>query len=172
MKVSTKEEAMPPIKIRSEIFETGNPRIKSARIVIKAKPEIVFELLANPYKHSEIDGTKTVKYNVKGPERLDLGAKFRMAMHLGIHYRITNKVVEFEENKLIAWSHFAGWRWRHELKDLGNGLTEVVETFDGTYSRWFGQAWLKFREAYPKTQKIVAKSLVRLKEVAEMVEAR
>jgi hypothetical protein len=167
MKVSTKEEAMPPIKMRSEIFETGNQRIKSARIVIKAKPATIFELLSNPYRHSEIDGTQTVKSNLKGPERLKLGAKFKMAMHLGIHYRITNKVVEFEENKLIAWSHFAGWRWRHELRDIGNGSTEVTETFDGTHSRWFGQLWLRFRKAYPLTQLIVAKSLVRLKEVSE-----
>lgn len=158
---------MPTTKILSEIFETGNPKIKSARIVINASPKAVFDLLANPYRHFEIDGSKTIKSNLKGPDRLALGDKFRMAMHLGIHYRITNKVVEFEKDKLIAWSHFAGWRWRHELRDLGNGLTEVTETFDGTYSTWFGQAWLNFRKAYPKTQKIVAKSLVRLKEVTE-----
>ena len=156
-------------KVRSKIFKTGNSKIKSAKIIIQASPTAIFDLLANPYLHSEIDGTQTVKYNLKGPKRLALGSKFRMAMHLGIHYRITNKVVEFEENKLIAWSHFAKWRWRYELSDLGNGSTEVTETFDGTYSTWFGQAWLNFRKAYPKTQKIVAKSLVRLKEVAENV---
>jgi hypothetical protein len=158
---------MPTIKTRSKIFETDNPKIKSARIVIEATPKTIFDLLANPYRHFEIDGSQTIKANLKGPDRLFIGAKFRTAMHLGIHYRITNRVVEFEENKVIAWSHFAQWRWRHELQDLGNGSTEVTETFDGTYSTWFGQVWLNFRKAYPKTQKIVAKSLVRLKEVAE-----
>jgi hypothetical protein len=154
-------------KILSEIFETGNPKIKSARIVIQASPKTIFDLLANPYRHFEIDGTQTIKANLSGPDRLSHGAKFRTAMHLGIHYRITNRVVEFKENKLIAWDHVARWRWRHELRDLGNGSTEVTETFDGSYAPWPSQIWLNYRKAYPKTQKIVAKSLVRLKEVAE-----
>ena len=158
---------MPTIKILSEIFETGNPKIKSARIVVQASPKTIFDLLASPDRHIEIDGSKTIKSNLRGPNRLTLGSRFRMSMHLGINYSITNKVVEFEENKLIAWSHFAGWRWRYELLDLGNGSTEVTETFDGTYSTWLGKLWLKFRKAYPFTQVIVAKSLVILKEVAE-----
>jgi hypothetical protein len=154
-------------KALSEIFKTNNSKVKSARIVIKATPKTIFDLLANPYRHAEIDATNTIKRNLSGPDRLNLGAKFRVSMHLGISYLITNKVVEFEENKLIAWSHIAGWRWRHELKDLGNGYTEVTETFDGAYAKWFGNLWLKFRKAYPLTQIIVAKSLVILKEVSE-----
>jgi hypothetical protein len=90
-----------------------------------------------------------------------------MAMRLGINYRIKNKVVEFKENELIAWRHFGQWRWRYELKALGNGSTEVTETFDGSYAPGLAQLWLNFRDAYPWTQKAVAKSLVRLKEVAE-----
>jgi hypothetical protein len=154
-------------KAFSEIFNTNNSKVKSARIVIEASPKTIFELLANPYRHVEIDATNTIKRNLSGPDKLTLGAKFRVSMHLGISYLITNKVVEFEENKLIAWSHFAGWRWRHQLRDLGNGYTEVTETFDGSHSKWFGKLWLKFRKAYPLTQIIVAKSLVALKKVAE-----
>lgn len=154
-------------KTLSEIFKTNNSKVKSARIVIQASPKTIFEILANPYRHIEIDSTKTIKKNLSGPKRLSLGSKFRVFMHLGISYLITNKVVEFEENKLIAWSHFAGWRWRHELKDLGNGYTEVTETFDGTHSTWIGQKWINFRKSYPFTQIVVAKSLVILKEVAE-----
>jgi hypothetical protein len=154
-------------KIRAEIFDTGNPKIKSARIVIQASPETIFNILANPHRHYEIDGSKTIKSNLSGPDRLSLGAKFGMSMHLGIHYRITNHVVEFKEGHVIAWRHIFRWRWRHELKDLGNGSTEVVETFDGSYAPYISQIWLKLRKAYPWTQMIVAKSLVRLKEVAE-----
>ena len=154
-------------KIRSEIFDTGNPKIKAARIVIAATPATIFNILANPHRHIEIDGSQTIRSNISGPERLSLGAKFGMAMSLGINYRIKNKVVEFEENELIAWRHIGQWRWRYELKALGNGATEVTESFDGSYAPPIMQLWLKLRDAYPWTQKAVAKSLVRLKEVAE-----
>ena len=154
-------------KIRSDIFDTGNPRIKAARIVIAATPPTIFSILANPHRHIEIDGSQTIRSNISGPDKLVLGSKFGMAMRLGINYRIKNKVVEFKEDELIAWRHFGQWRWRYELKDLGNGSTEVTETFDGSFAPGLAQLWLNFRDAYPWTQKAVAKSLVRLKEVAE-----
>ena len=154
-------------KVRSDIFDTGNPKIKAARIVISAKPKTIFDILANPQRHIDVDGSQTIRSNISGPERLVLGSKFGMAMRLGINYRIKNKVVEYKENELIAWRHFGQWRWRYELKDLGNGSTEVTETFDGSFAPGLAQLWLNFRDAYPWTQKAVAKSLVRLKEVAE-----
>lgn len=152
---------------RSEIFDTGNSKIKSARIVIQASPSTIFDLLANPKRHKEVDGSKTITDNFSGPDRLSLGAKFGMKMRLGINYRIMNTVVEFEENALIAWRHLGRWRWRYELRDLGNGSCEVTESFDGSHAPWIAQLWLNFRKAYPWTQLVVAKSLVRLKEVAE-----
>ncbi len=154
-------------KIHSEIFDTGNPKTNAARIVIHAAPSTIFNILANPHRHYEIDGSKTIKSNLSGPDRLSLGAKFGMSMHLGINYKIMNYVVEYTENEVIAWRHLGRWRWRHELRDLGNGSTEVTETFDGSYAPYISQLWLKFRKAYPWTQMVVAKSLVRLKEVAE-----
>lgn len=151
--------------VRSEILETHNPKVKAARIVIDAPAKTIFDLLADPRRHSELDGTKTVRGIISGPQRLSLGSKFGMSMHLGIRYRVLNKVVEFEEERLIAWRHVGRWRWRYELRPISPTQTEVTETFDGTTS--ISQLWLKIRKAYPWVQMAAAKSLVRLKEVAE-----
>ena len=103
---------------RSEILETGNEKIKSARIVINAPADKIFAILSNPRRHKEIDGSNTIQGKLSGPERLSLGAKFGMSMHLGIDYKIRNTVVEFEENKLIAWRHLGRWRWRYEIREI------------------------------------------------------
>ena len=155
-------------KVRSEILETGNPKIKSARIVIEASPTIIFSLLRNPKRHQDFDGSSTITANVSGPNELVLGSKFGMKMHLGINYRILNTVVEYEKDELIAWRHLGRWRWRYELVDLGNGSTQVTETFDGSFAPAIAQLWLNFRKAYPWTQLAVAKTLVRLKAIAEV----
>jgi len=154
-------------KVRSEILETGNPKVKSARIVINAKPSTIFSILNNPNRHKEVDGSATITANISGPDELVLGSKFGMKMHLGIDYRIQNTVVEYKKDQLIAWRHLGRWRWRYELVDLGSGSTQVTETFDGSFSPSIGQAWLNFRKAYPYTQLAVAKTLVRLKTIAE-----
>ena len=154
-------------EVRSEILDTGNPKIKSARIVIQASPAQIFSILSNPKKHRDIDGSATITSSISGPDELILGSKFGMKMHLGIDYRIQNTVVEYKKNQLIAWRHLGRWRWRYELTDLGNGSTQVTESFDGTYAPAVAQVWLNFRKAYPWTQLAVAKTLVRLKAVAE-----
>lgn len=151
--------------VRAEIFDTGNPRIKSARIVINAPAAKIFDLLADPKRHMDFDGSKTITANISGPDRLKLGSKFGMRMKLGINYKILNTVVEFEENSRIAWRHLGRWRWRYDLRAISPTQTEVTESFDGTTS--ISQLWLKFRKAYPWTQMAVAKTLVRLKELAE-----
>lgn len=154
-------------KVRAEIIETGNPKVKSAQIVVQAEPSVIFSILANPQRHKDIDGSSTITANISGPKELVLGSKFGMKMHLGIDYRILNTVVEYKKDELIAWRHLGRWRWRYELVDLGNGSTRVIESFDGSYAPAIAQAWLNFRKAYPWTQLAVAKTLVRLKSVAE-----
>jgi len=154
-------------KIRSEILETGNEQIKSARIVINAPAEKIFAVLANPHCHKEIDGSATIQENISGPEKLVLGSKFGMRMHLGVDYRIRNTVVEYSENSLIAWRHVGRWIWRYELVNMGLNLTQVTETFDASRAPFISKAWLSFRKAYPWTQKAVAKTLVQLKSTCE-----
>ena len=152
---------------RSEILETGNEKIKSARIVINARADKIFAILSNPHRHKEIDGSATIQENISGPDELVLGSKFGMKMHLGIDYRIMNTVVEYKENELIAWRHLGRWIWRYELVNIGPQTTEVTETFDASRAPLIAKAWLSFRKAYPWTQKAVAKTLVRLKSISE-----
>ena len=109
-------------------------RMVSVSRVIKASPEVIFDILADPARHAEIDGSGMVQ-NIRGESsRLELGSKFGMDMKMGpLPYRITNTVKEFEENRLIAWAHFAGHRWRYELTPTeidGTTATEVTESFD------------------------------------------
>jgi uncharacterized protein YndB with AHSA1/START domain len=153
--------------IRSEIFDTGHPGIKAARIEIAASPSTIFAILSNPKRHKEFDGSSTITSNISGPAKLELGSKFGMQMRLGINYRITNRVVEFRENELIAWRHLGRWVWRYELKAIGPNLTLVTETFDSSKIPGLSRYWLNVRKAYPWVQMAVAKSLVRLKTVSE-----
>jgi hypothetical protein len=153
------------MSIRADIFDTGNPRIKSASIIINAPVTRVFDVVANPHLHAVIDGSKSVKSVIYGPERLSLGDKFGMNMQIGIKYKITNTVVEYEENKVLAWRHLGRWIWRYEFREISPNQTVVTESFDGTKTPL--NFWLKARKAYPFVQKAVAKTLVKLKEYCE-----
>lgn len=105
--------------------------------VIPASAQQIFDLVADPAMHPVLDGSGTVRKARPGnPERLSLGAKFRMNMQLGAPYRITNKVVEFEEGKRIAWCHIARYIWRYELEPVDGGeKTKVTESFDPSRGR-------------------------------------
>ncbi len=150
---------------RADILETGSPYIKSASITIKAPADAIFELLASPREHSRFDGSGTVIEQVSGPERLELGSKFSMGMKIKLPYRIGSQVVEFEEGRRIAWAHIGKHRWRYELQPMDDGSTLVTESFDASTAR-FPPA-LKFMGALDANQKAIAKTLVRLKELAE-----
>ena len=153
------------MSLRADILETGHSQVKSASILINAPASKIFNLLADPKMHSVIDGSRSVQGVLKAPERLSLGAKFGMDMKLGIKYRVTNTVVEFEESRLIAWRHLGRWVWRYELKEISPDQTLVTESFDGRPSPF--QWWLNARKAYGYAQKAVAKTLVRLKQEIE-----
>ena len=131
---------------------------------IAAPPEAIFAILTDPRRHNEIDGSGTVvEARVDGPEKLEMGSKFGMKMKWGAPYRITNTVVEYEDNKLIAWCHPGGHRWRYELEAVEDG-TKVTETFDPTTSR---AKWvLKAMKVDDKHGPNIERTLARLDEVA------
>ena len=129
-------------KVRAEILDLGLPRTTAARVFIDAPAEQIFDLIADPRAHSLFDGSGTLQGSISGPERLYLGAKFAMAMKIRVPYRISNKVVAFEEGRKISWCHLMKWTWSYELRDLGNGRTEVTETFDARNIPRFADKWL------------------------------
>lgn len=106
----------------------------SVERIIAAPPEKVFEVLSDASLHPVIDGSGTVKGTRGTPERLTLGSRFGMKMHLGIPYSISSTVVEFEQDRLIAWAHVGKHRWRYELEPVADG-TRVTETFDWSCAR-------------------------------------
>ena len=111
----------------------------SATRTVPAPPEKVFALLRDPSMHSVIDGSGHVTGTRSTAKELSLGDKFTTSNRIVLPYLISNTVVEFEEDSLIAWRPFAGHRWRWELQDLGDGTTRVTETFDWSRVR---QAWI------------------------------
>ena len=139
--------------------------------VIKASPEVIFDVLADPARHAEIDGSGMVQ-NIRGESsRLALGSKFGMDMKMGpLPYRITNTVKEFEENRLIAWAHFGGHRWRYELEPTtvdGAPATEVTESFDWSTCNPVAGKGIELA-GYPK--KHPANMTATLERLAEVVE--
>ncbi|MDN5749967.1 MAG: SRPBCC family protein, partial [Pseudonocardia sp.] len=78
-------------------------RTVTASAVVAAAPAEVFALIADPHRHHEFDGSGTVRGATSGPERLALGDRFGMDMRITLPYRITNRVVEFEQDRLIGW---------------------------------------------------------------------
>jgi hypothetical protein len=128
--------------------------------VIHAPASKIFDLLADPRQHSLIDGSGSIKDPRKAPPRLFLGAKFQMDVKIGVQYHVTNKVVAFEENKCIAWHHFAQFVWRYDLEPVEGG-TLVTESFD--YNKPWG--WAIEPMHYPE------KNLESMKATLDRIEA-
>ncbi|WP_434922366.1 polyketide cyclase / dehydrase and lipid transport [Glutamicibacter sp. PAEs-4] len=111
-----------------------SPYLQTRRRFVAAAPREIFELLRDPAMHPVIDGSGTVRSsNAKG-SKLNLGSEFGMQIRLGVPYRISNTVMEFEQDRQIAWRHFSGHGWRYELEAVGSG-TMVSETWDASRVR-------------------------------------
>ena len=139
-------------------MSTSNPaKIVSHSVVVPAPAQDIFNLLADPRRHSEIDGSGSVKAaKVNAPERLSLGSKFGMEMKIVVPYKMTNEVVEFEEGKQIGWRHFGGHIWRYILEPVEGG-TKVTEQFDWNTNK--SPLMLKVMNAVENNSKSIQKTL-------------
>ena len=144
-------------------------RLVSDSTTIAASPDVVFAIVADPRQHPRIDGSGSVRELIDGPDRLAAkGDTFGVAMRMfGLPYKIRNTVVEFEEDRLIAWRHFGGHRWRYELSATDDGGTEVVETFDYSRYPWFGKAVIEGLGFPERNRRGIEGTLQRLKAAAE-----
>ena len=147
----------------------ANPRdIVSVERVIHAPAAAIFDIIADPSRHPEIDGSGSVIQARPGvPARLTRGATFGMDMKRGVPYRMISTVTEFDDGRLIAWApkpasgrgaRFVGRVWRYELEPADDG-TRVRETWD--ISREALRFVLRYVAA-SRTRQEMAKSLERL----------
>jgi len=148
--------------MKAEILDTGNPKVAGARIVINRPASELFNYIANPKNHPRIDGSKMVRGKAYGPKKLSMNSWFVMRQVRIISYFMPNKIVEFEEGKLIAWRNALPSRWRYEFITLPDGSTQVTQYLDcsRTPSKLAASelSW---------AAKAMAKTLVRLKEQVE-----
>lgn len=111
------------------------------RRTVQAPSSQVFALLADPARHTEIDGSGTVRGAVDSKAITAVGEVFVMAMHregraAGADYRTGNHVVRFKPGRRIAWTTAlegdtpSGFSWEFELQSEDELTTEVVHTYD------------------------------------------
>ena len=135
---------------------------------IAAPAAAIFDLLADPRRHAEIDGSGSVGTVLDGtPARLSQGAEFGVAMkQMGMRYKVANTVSEFEEGRRIAWHHKANVTWRYELEPTPGG-TRVRETWDPTTGSKVGGVFFSLLRFGPRNEKAMRTTLDRLAAVVE-----
>jgi len=116
---------------------------------IGAPADRIFEIVADPRRHVEFDGSGMLRGAVLDRPVSGVGDTFTMRMHrLGDDYLMLNHVVEFEPGRRIFWEPApgdpsrtegndpskvgiaAGYRWGYILTPDGDDATVVTEVFD------------------------------------------
>jgi hypothetical protein len=117
----------------------------TAAATIKAAPEALFSVLADPSAHADIDGTGWVHGSLDSDRITAVDQVFRIAMyhqnHPDKHYEMANPLKVFDEPRAVAWQpgtespgigelSFGGWIWRYDLEATGPAQTTVTLTYD------------------------------------------
>jgi uncharacterized protein YndB with AHSA1/START domain len=145
--------------------------VETVERLIPAPPEAIFALLADAAKHPEIDGSGTVRHaKGDGPTKLTLGSEFGMDMKLGINYSMVSTVIEYEDDRRIAWQTtspvplvgrlLGGRIWRYELEPVSGG-TLVRESWDISQEKFK----ILVEPMRAKNRKGMAETLARIEDV-------
>ncbi|CAN5504667.1 SRPBCC family protein [soil metagenome] len=106
---------------------------------IPSSAKEIFDVLSNPHRHTELDGSGFIQGLEKGDRLEKVGQKFTVNMngpHMGGDYKTDNFVSAFDPDKMIGWktapagSEPPGWEWLWELRSEGSGSTLVSLTYD------------------------------------------
>jgi len=146
--------------------------VVSVERVIPAPPAEIFALVADANRHPEIDGSGTVKAAQGEPKPLALGSEFGMSMRWLLPYAMKSRVIEFEQDRRIAWQTvpaypltdklFAGRIWRYELEPVDGG-TLVRESWDITQEKPLTKPMV--RGLADTTRRNMAKTLERIEQI-------
>lgn len=115
---------------------TDTSRIISASRVVAAPAAVIFDILADPARHPDIDGNDNVAEGTAGSRVRALGEIFTVTLTTGSVRE--NHVVEFEEGRRIAWRPAEpgatppGHLWRWEIEPIDDTSSRVVHTYDWT----------------------------------------
>ena len=156
---------------------------------IEAPAASIFEILANPQRHMDFDGSDMLRGAVLDAPISGVGDTFTMKMHrLGDDYLMLNYVVEFEPDRRIFWEPApgdpsraegddpskvgipAGYRWGYILTPDGDNATVVTEVFDpGTVTEEVrrsllhdGAAWINGKNSMIESMSATLQRLERL----------
>ena len=108
---------------------------------VSAAAAVVFDLLANPDRHHEIDASGMVGDDEDAAPITKVGQVFRMNMSAAggdEPYQVDNHVTVFEPNRKLAWEvglvdgDRLGWTWTYELEPHGDDKSDVALTYDWT----------------------------------------
>ena len=115
---------------------------------IGAPAAMIFRVLADPRRHTELDGSGMLRGTVTMTPISGVGDVFIMKMYFSAlgDYEMNNHVVEYEPDRRIGWEPEAGrghpaaaaegnerrWgqRWSYELVPDGPDVTIVTEVYD------------------------------------------
>jgi hypothetical protein len=141
---------------------------------IGAPADVIFGVVADPRRHTEIDGSDMLRGALAEAHVTGVGDEFVLKMYLarlGGDYEMINRVVEFEPNRRIIWEPrrhdlddpAAGHLWGFELTPDGDQATLVTEVFD--CSAWPEQERVMYLDNGRNWIGAMTKTLERLDEV-------